>query len=508
MRDKVDGTNKQFLLILLQFVFILASTAAVFSTFSSIILNARPISDDYGHITHFSKVGMLSYAHGFYMGIDSHPLSVLISTLANLVLSSIGLVPGYAMLVIVQTLLFLFLTSFLLSHSVEFGQKGRSRFILPYIATLLLILTLNFSGSSTQSSYRAYGLIGWVNFFWQHVPLNLLQVSLFLRWRKNLWLQKDTISYMLVFLLVIWGPLESLTTLGLFVFITLAQLKNNGFAIFKTNNSQFYITFIILSAAAIFTFFSPSSAGRRRQYSNEVRIGHWYERFIAYNVLSFREIFVYGIFAALISGVIGFALGFKKLLSANKLSFSNLIKCLISLMICINFVETFSYFAPFHHTIFSFVFVLSVFVGGVELGMKSPRLNWGVQAFIIFALFLSIIALYSPASSKASNYRQNWDTSQVLILSECSNQIHVAGVSGFLPGSSMNPDWNSWSCDNRNWFNGISKPARLVNRIHSNSMAIKLNSAFDNSLNRIMKLIYGGHSGNSKIRDKFDYYSY
>ena len=508
MRAKLAATNEQISHFILKFILIFTGTLAVFSTLSSIILNARPIADDYGHITHFSKVGIIDYARGFYMGIDSHPLSVIISTLINLVLSSIGLVPGYALLVTVQTLLFLLLATFLISHTVKFNRKSSGNFIFFSCAILLLILTLNFSGSTTQSSYRAYGLISWVNFFWQHVPLNLLQVLLFLRWKRNLWVQKDAISCILVFLLAIWGPLESLTTLGMFVFITLAQFKKLKFSIFKTNNSEFYFSFIILFVAAIFTFFSPSSTGRRHQYLSEVRIGHWYERFLAYNLLSFREIIVYGIFAAFLSGLMGFALGSKKLLSANKLSFWNLIKSLISLVFCVNFVETFSYFAPFHHTVFSFVFVLSTFVGGVELGMKTRHFKLWVWAILIFTILFSIVAFYSPASSKAFNYRQTWDASQVLILSKCTNDIYITGISGFLPGSSMNPDWNIWSCKNRNWFDGISNSAGSIDDVSLNSSARILNLSFNNSLNFIMNLIYGAQSGESKILEKFDYYSY
>lgn len=256
MRIKLSATNQQILHFTLKFIFIFAGTLAVFSTLSSIILNARPIADDYGHITYFSKVGVIEYARGFYLGIDSHPLSIIISTSANLLLSSIGLVPGYALLVTVQILLFLVLATFLISHSIQFNRKNGSNLILFSCAILLLILTLNFSGSFTQSPYRAYGLIAWVNFFWQHVPLNLLQVLLFLRWRRNLWLKKDTVSLILVFLLAIWGPLESLTTLGMFAFITLFQFKKMNFSIFKTNNLEFYFTFIILFVASIFTFFT------------------------------------------------------------------------------------------------------------------------------------------------------------------------------------------------------------------------------------------------------------
>jgi len=508
MRVKLSATNVQTSYFILKFIFIFTGTLAVFFTLSSIILNARPIADDYGHITFFSKVGVIDYARGFYMGTDSHPFSVIISTLINLLLSSIGLVPGYALLVTVQILLFLILTTFLITHSVHFNRKSNGIFILTSCALLLLILTLNFSGSTTQSPYRSYGLIGWANFFWQHVPLNLLQVLLFLRWRRNLWLKKDAVSSILVFLLAIWGPLESLTTLGMFVFITLFQFKKMKFSLFKTNNLEFYFSFIILFFASIFTFFSPSSASRRNQYSSEVRIGHVYERFVAYNLLSFREIVVYGIFAAFLSGLIGFILGFKKLASTNKLSFWNLIVSLITLVLCINFAETFSYFAPFHHTIFSFVFVLTTFIGGIELGMRMPHIALWVQAILIFTILFSAIAFYSPASNKAFNYRQDWDANQVLILSKCTNDIYIPGISGFLPGSSMNPDWNIWSCKNENWFDGISNSVESINEVSPNSSARVLNLAFNNSLNFIMNLIYGGHSGGSKIIEKFDYYSY
>lgn len=257
-----------------------------------------------------------------------------------------------------------------------------------------------------------------------------------------------------------------------------------------------------------YLLFSPSSTGRRHQYSNEVRVGHWYERFVAYNLLSFREIVVYGIFAAFLSGLIGFILGFKRLLSTNKLGFWNLIVSLISLVICINFVETFSYFAPFHHTIFSFVFVLSIFVGGVELGMRARHITLWVQAILIFTLFFSVVSFYSPASNRAFNYRQTWDSSQVLILSKCTNDLNIAGISGFLPGSSMNPDWNGWSCKNRNWFDGISNSEGSIDNANANPKARVLNLGFNNSLNFIMNLIYGGHSGGTKITEKFDYYSY
>ena len=508
MRAKLSVISVQTSRFILKFIFIFAVTLAVFSTLSSIILNARPIADDYGHITYFSKAGVIDYARGFYMGTDSHPLSVIISTLINLLLSSIGLVPGYALLVTVQILLFLILATFLISHSVQLNRKSSGIFLLASCALLLLILTLNFSGSTSQSPYRSYGLIGWVNFFWQHVPLNLLQVLLFLRWRRNLWLKKDTVSCILVFLLAIWGPLESLTTLGMFVFITLFQFKKMKFSLFKTNNLEFYFSFIILFIASVFTFFSPSSSGRRHQYSSEIRIGNWYERFVAYNLLSFREIVVYGIFAAFLSSLIGFILGYKKLLFTNKLSFWNLIFSLISLVLCINFAETFSYFAPFHHTIFSFVFVLTTFVGGVELGMRMNHIRLWVQAFLIFTILFSVIAFYSPASNKAFNYRQTWDANQVQILSKCTNDIYIPGVSGFLPGSSMNPDWNIWSCRNRNWFDGISNSVGSTDNVSPNSMARVLNLGFNNSLNFIMNLIYGGHLGGSNVIEKFDYYGY
>ena len=508
MRAKLTTANDKILRLILKIALVFACTLAGLFTFSSFILNSRPIADDYGHIAHFSEVGTIDYARGFFMGIDSHPLSVLISTSVNLVLTSIGLVPGYALLVALQTLLFLLLVTFLISHTIRFNPKTSSNYIYFFCAILLLMLTLNFSGSTTQSPYRAYALIGWVNFFWQHIPLNLLQVLLFLRWKRNLWVQKDTINYILVFLLALWGPIESLTTLGMFIFITLAQFKKQKFALFKANNSQYYFSFIILFLAAIFTIFAPSSAGRRDQYAREVRVGQWYERFVGYNLLSFREIIVYGLFAAFLSFLIGFVLGSKKILSAKGLSFWNLMSCLICLVFSLNFAETFSYFAPFHHTIFSFVFVLSSFVGGVELGMKKHGLNLWVWTILSSTIIFSMISFYSPGSTKAFNYRQTWDATQVLIVSKCTDDITISGISKFLPGSSMNPDWNFWSCKNGKWFDGISNSLGSIEDSRINPSAKLLNSTFDNSLSLIVKLIYGGDSGESKILGKFEYYSY
>jgi len=277
---------------------------------------------------------------------------------------------------------------------------------------------------------------------------------------------------------------------------------------FKTNNLEFYFSFFILLSASLFTFFSPSATSRRLQYSKEVRIGHWYERFLAYNLLSFREIVVFGIFAALLSGLIGFIFGFKQLLSTNKLSFWNLIISLICLVLGINFVETFSYFAPFQHTVFSFVFVLSVFIGGVELGMKTHRTSLWIQPISIFVLLISVVSFYSPASVKAFNYRQNWDSTQTLILSKCTNGVDIPGISVFLPGSSMNPDWNIWSCKNRSWFEGISSSTGEAKNVNSNRSARVLNLGFNKFLNLILDLFFGGLTAGSKIIEKFNYYSY
>lgn len=486
----------------------LVLTYLSYSTLSSIILNARPIADDYGHVTYFSSVQITEYALGFYTGIDSHPLSVVISTLANLLLSSIGLVPGYAILATIQTLLFLILTSFLISNLVQFNRIKSSKIMFFLISALLLMLTLDFPGSTTESPYRAYALIGWANFFWQHVPLNLVQVLLFLRWRRNLWIKKDTTSLFLVSIMAIWGPLEGLTTLGMLIFVTLLQFKEMKFSMFKIKRLEFYSSYIILFAASLFTFFSPSATSRRLQYSDEVRIGHWYERFMAYNLLSFREIVVFGLFAATLSGLIGFIFGYKRLIHTNKMSFWNLVICLVCLVLCINFIETFSYFAPFHHTIFSFLFVISAFVGGVERGMKITHLQVRVRVLLISIFLFSVVAFFAPASSKAFNYRQIWDSNQRLIISKCADNVHIPGISRFLPGSSMNPDWNEWSCKNRKWFDGISTSVKFHETEYSRASARVLSVAFDRFINHVIKFFYIGHSAGSSIIKKFNYYNY
>jgi hypothetical protein len=154
------------------------------------------------------------------------------------------------------------------------------------------------------------------------------------------------------------------------------------------------------------------------------------------------------------------------------------------------------------------VFVLSAFVGGVELGIKKQGLNLWVWTILSSTIIFLMVPFYSPGSTKAFNYRQTWDATQVLIVSKCTDDINISGISKFLPGSSMNPDWNFWSCKNEKWFDGISNSVGSIEDSRINPSAKLLNSSFDNSLSFIVKLIYGGDSGKSKILGKFDYYSY